>query len=538
MRPTEWDFRSPGDFSQSDRQALMSQRDLDVYFTLDKLASSNLSFSEKMALLTTFTQNPHRNATYHFDRAIRIVRDQVEKLPENKSDDQILLFKQFIGGLTDALPAIVKNDHLLWICDVTRLARELPEVQTDVEHFIISATRYPEIPIADLESLLRTISLNCAITILEEFSTKRLDWMSTYTVDDQLKCLKTAIHNEKNLPNQNQLAAIKQLFSNYRKNLPLFQDRNHDIFLKKGLLGLLEKYPRFYDIGLDLLLDLDDIRLEEAANDPIIDTRSGEEKIINLFSAQGNLSNLESSNIVRKLRHDPKSYRALQLTRKILESDSTDNGSFNNVLKDVPLEQVVDDEFVINLVNLMCREPKKFLFQIGLLLSKIPFDRISPENRSVIATHLTDLEINIKAGHGGWCLCSEAEPLLAKSIRLDAVLLVNDSLLMKFVGKPSALCIRSYSTRQGTTFVKGNWYAPVDYLTRVKLNQSFDNSLTRVDIPNGEWALMRAIGPHRDKKPMEILSVIENYCQTMPHGKKRRSKNSRALLRQNLVEGH
>jgi hypothetical protein len=109
-------------------------------------------------------------------------------------------------------------------------------------------------------------------------------------------------------------------------------------------------------------------------------------------------------------------------------------------------------------------------------------------------------------------LCSDAEDRLLRSIRENAVILVNDSLLLKFYGKMAALCLKSYTTANGQRFIAENWYSPVDEADRENLVSAFILGKGRVSCDTGKWALRRQFNRYLDPA---VMVEIQNHAQQL-----------------------
>lgn len=92
----------------------------------------------------------------------------------------------------------------------------------------------------------------------------------------------------------------------------------------------------------------------------------------------------------------------------------------------------------------------------------------------------------ITNGYTGFYLCSASEGRLLRSLEDTGVVLVNDFLLAKMVGKISVLAL---DTREG--FMAGHWYAPRTPWMREAIRQAFDEGQSTVTIPNDVWDYMR-----------------------------------------------
>ncbi|MCB9800964.1 MAG: hypothetical protein H6773_02175 [Pseudomonadales bacterium] len=112
-----------------------------------------------------------------------------------------------------------------------------------------------------------------------------------------------------------------------------------------------------------------------------------------------------------------------------------------------------------------------------------------------------------------WFLCEESESRLETSISERACVLVNGKLLVKFVGRISALCLESFSVG-GSTFVAGHWYCPVSDWTVDSLKQSFAVGEFRFKGSVGRWAYMRPMYNYRKDPDSQELDILLKDAQT------------------------
>lgn len=89
-------------------------------------------------------------------------------------------------------------------------------------------------------------------------------------------------------------------------------------------------------------------------------------------------------------------------------------------------------------------------------------------------------------------LCHLAEPRMYRALQKEMVVAVNGRLVIKFLGKPIALCVRSFETSMGEEFTSGKWYAPLGEELRQNLAEVYDLGVPQVAVYEGEWALMRS----------------------------------------------
>jgi len=148
---------------------------------------------------------------------------------------------------------------------------------------------------------------------------------------------------------------------------------------------------------------------------------------------------------------------------------------------------------LMKVVSTMFDHREEFLFQLGVILTMIPYKEFPEDVRVKIRAYLDDTEQKIRPFHDEWYLCGASESLLIQSLTLGAVVMVNDSFVVKFVGKRTALCIRSFTDKVGKTFVEGNWYSPVGTEFVDQIKRANKSGRTRLNVKRGDWAIMRSL---------------------------------------------
>lgn len=201
-----------------------------------------------------------------------------------------------------------------------------------------------------------------------------------------------------------------------------------------------------------------------------------------------------SKKIFEILRTQTISTQLLIFFEILLSSNETSffGSKFEAMMNGEEIANILKGEFFEVLLEAMTDNFQKYRFHIGVILSmadKVNIPTTIVEKIQVIGT---DLEITIKPNEKSWWLCKESEKRLRKAMADDAVLLVNDCMLVKFVGKLTALCTHTYSARNGQVFIEGNWYSPVDDPLRDQIREAFDTGFSRLKI-NGEWLLIRPL---------------------------------------------
>lgn len=202
----------------------------------------------------------------------------------------------------------------------------------------------------------------------------------------------------------------------------------------------------------------------------------------------------------------------IRLLHRILINQSSDEAKVHDFANpftqsDLEIELLFSSKEMIDVISVLSKDTEKYIFPLAVLLSKTNVNLIPKETLDNIRVVTKDTEIRIKLEHEQWTLCSSGEPRLLNAIEDGAVLAVNDSLLVKFVGRLSAFCTKSFTTKEGNTFLKGCWYSPIDEITKNSLRESFDQGYGSTNIPYGEWLLVRGAMSTGEKSISEIMDV-------------------------------
>lgn len=108
-------------------------------------------------------------------------------------------------------------------------------------------------------------------------------------------------------------------------------------------------------------------------------------------------------------------------------------------------------------------------------------------------------------------LCAFPESNLRHAAKEDALTVINDALLVKYVGMKAAICLQSFTTEQGT-FIEGNWYVPYDKPTHEKVKDLYFQGLGRPSVTSGTWTLSREY----DKMDVIFLHFAQHVAQKLP----------------------
>lgn len=104
--------------------------------------------------------------------------------------------------------------------------------------------------------------------------------------------------------------------------------------------------------------------------------------------------------------------------------------------------------------------PDDFRFQLGVLLSQVPYDQLSSRLKSNLSIQYESTPLAMIPFHPkyNWSLCAEGDQMLDASLTTGQALVINKNLLMKGISRPSVLCLNSFATENGTCLA-GGWYA-------------------------------------------------------------------------------
>lgn len=206
----------------------------------------------------------------------------------------------------------------------------------------------------------------------------------------------------------------------------------------------------------------------------------------------------------------------LELLQSLLTHDSSDDVHIPRVLEsnrysldDLP--ELLSDETMIELITIMTKSIDKFKFELSMLLTQININLLPLDVIEKIKPITMQSEFKLKPENGSWYICGSGEPRLLNSIEDGAVVAVNGNLLVKFVGKFSAFCTETFTTREGYTFMQGSWYSPVDEASREAIKSAFDNAVGAIELGESEWAFMRA-GVHSDGHTIQEIIDKSKKC--------------------------
>lgn len=146
---------------------------------------------------------------------------------------------------------------------------------------------------------------------------------------------------------------------------------------------------------------------------------------------------------------------------------------------------------------LSSRDSFRYWYQYGILLSQLPYDKISPKNKERFNIVSSSSQYTVDLQHEKYFLCDESEERMAEAIQTGALALINDSLLFKTVGRPALLAMKSSSGEDGGTVVERCWYSFGDKEQRNGVISSMKDGANHFTIPDLHVVLMRAYQERR-----------------------------------------
>lgn len=145
-----------------------------------------------------------------------------------------------------------------------------------------------------------------------------------------------------------------------------------------------------------------------------------------------------------------------------------------------------------DLISQFIASPGIYSYQLGMLYAQRT--NLPDKLTAVLApTYQANPLFSITPNHDELSLCGSSEANLIHALRdEEMVIIVGDSLYMKFYGKPTAYCSKTVIGDKGA-FIEGNWYSPAAIETRELYKEAFFHGKGRVVDISGNWSLMRGL---------------------------------------------
>ena len=230
------------------------------------------------------------------------------------------------------------------------------------------------------------------------------------------------------------------------------------------------------------------------------------------------------------LASDP--YQSLRL--QVLEKLVYKNCSLSTVVQKadpIPLSLLLQHECVFGVIEGMLADSGKYRRELAFLFTQLSMYQLPPYLQKIV-TSSAKHSLTILPAYLGWGLCSAAERRLLQAMQDHAVLLVNETLLLKFNGKLSGLALQTTLLEDGTQLLEGCWYAPIDH--RDEIRDAFDRGESRLCV-DGQWTLIRALD---EENHDTLLQRAQTYAATLPDQLPQQIANTtRQTYRNNAHEG-
>ena len=316
--------------------------------------------------------------------------------------------------------------------------------------------------------------------------------------------------------------ALGTCLDSISKAMEVARERGHQRYILLGLISLKQKFPEIADLITNPALKAElknvgrkrGIRQQEGLHTGRLNTfRYGRYDFLNkLFDG---LTTIQQERLIGYLEEQENSDEVEILndifgseeTRSLTEVFFLTHGELRNVCK-----CLFKNRMVLELMALMAGRDE-YSFEMGGLLSMMDFSDL-PKNLQIKlnpALVESDQDLILKKSH--WELCDDAETRMTDAMYNQAVMVVNDTLLMKFKGKLSAICLKTFTTKRGFTFVEKNWYSPVDMRTREKIKDAYYSGQDLAElIDYSEWVLMRAVTTVGDRSEDEFFREVKRIA--------------------------
>ncbi|MBA2391975.1 MAG: hypothetical protein H0V70_04440 [Ktedonobacteraceae bacterium] len=165
---------------------------------------------------------------------------------------------------------------------------------------------------------------------------------------------------------------------------------------------------------------------------------------------------------------------------------------------------------VFGVIEGLCLEPSKYRRELAFLFTQLSIYRLPAQLQQKMAISPATLPLTVLPAYAFWYLCSAAEYRLTQAMEDQAVLLVNDVILLKFYGKLGGIALQTTLLSNGTQLIEGCWYAPIEH--RDEIRDAFDRGESRLCV-QGEWTLLRALDEASDDK---LLQHAQTFAATLP----------------------
>jgi len=545
---------------------LLIQADNSDRFRESLYLTGHLPLREVATVLARVTRENHSNAaTLYIDDVISTLRRSLIQQHNRQSNsftaEETAAVADFFSGLREMLPFIQRNNHEKWVTSAfEELHREV--LNRNQELSVMAAGFIGDLLITRDYDLLRRhigftdrLPLREAATVLARMTRENVSHNAALCVDEAITTLDANLNRQRGEDGAplsltaEETAAVADFFSGLREMLPRIRENNYWAGIAFPVNTLLGNHPELASLASDLVTEIwitpaEDLTKEllklapELPRSEIAQLISGGgEETVELLQTLRQLNFLNESLLdISSAERRDRLKRLSQLSKgkhgqvrmriitHIFQQENSQNQSFLSMLNEEQpdfdireLPEVFNDQAIYDLISVLADNPQVNKFQLALLLSQTSLTHMPQDLRGKLKPIIADVDFKIKPEHGGWWLCNMAEPRLATSMENTAVVLVNGSLLVKFDGKFSALCLQNTTTKEGFTFLEGTWYSPVDRKTRDIIKRSFDEGEAKLTLEQAEWALMRNLEDDSENNiaSEDILQRAREFAQNL-----------------------
>lgn len=178
------------------------------------------------------------------------------------------------------------------------------------------------------------------------------------------------------------------------------------------------------------------------------------------------------------------------------------------------IRDFLDAEGIPKLINYLSSNQDKFAFQLAYLLANTPKHLIPDEVKNRFPRQSSNYVI--EPAPENWYLCDSTEDKLDLAIEENSAVVVNKKMLLKFEGKPTALCVENFRTGADAFFVAGNYYSPKQAL-KDEIRKFFRLRLARVALQEGSWVLMRKCADRKESgiTTGTLMEKAKKYVETV-----------------------
>ena len=211
----------------------------------------------------------------------------------------------------------------------------------------------------------------------------------------------------------------------------------------------------------------------------------------------------------RLLTPDPYQDLRLQVLDEIADKDSTVR-DVRRIADQEQLSFLLRHESVFALIEGMLLDSERYRRELAFFFNQVPVQYFPLHLQHVFPSSPL-LPLSVIPYYSDWSLCSAAEERLQRAMDDQGVLLVNNTILLKFYGKLSGLALRTTRLADGMQLIAGCWYAPVDH--RDQIRDAFDRGESTLWMEEGQWVFLRALDENEDDTR---LWEAQSYAATLP----------------------